>query len=240
MKAEPAGGLLTLLSQVPDPRGLQGRRHPLAALLAAIVCAVLSNARGCDAIAEWVRAKGLGVWHALGGRRRPPCSNTFRDLLAVLPPEEFESRLHAWIQSLPVAEQPSSTAETLPAIPLDGKTLRGTMRAHQSALHLLTAWDARQGGVLKQMVVPHVGQEAELAVHLIRQLVLSGRVVSGDAAFCHVSVCQAVLDQQGDYLLAVKDNQPTLKQALVSEFTAANAAFSPLRTTGAGSGARDV
>lgn len=240
MSTSPAGDLLACLRQVPDPRGLQGRRHPLVAMLAATVCAVLSGARGCDAIAEWVKIRGLAVWHALGGTRHPPCSNCFRDLLAVLPPDVLERALQEWLGLVPATE---STAETLPTeqelptnppvtpVRLDGKTLRGTLTAHAKAIHLLTAWDEEQGGILKQLACESVGQEAQVAVQMIRQLFLKGKVVTADAGFCHATVCQAIRDQQGDYLLTVKDNQPQLKAALELEFLASTEVFSPLRTT---------
>jgi hypothetical protein len=227
VSTSPAGGLLAILAQVPDPRGRQGIRHPLAAMLAAVICAVLSGARGCDAIADWVKVRGLAVWHLLGGTRKPPCSNCYRDLLAVLPPDVLEAVLCQWLDA---ASSDSSSSSALSAVQLDGKTLRGTLQTHVKAVHLLTAWDERHGGVLKQLACDSVGQEAQVAVMLIRQLLLKGKVVTADAAFCQREVCQAVLDQQGDYLLVVKDNQPQLKGALELEFTASGAAFSPSST----------
>lgn len=223
MLTSPAGGLLAILAQVPDPRGRQGIRHPLAAMLAAVICAVLSGARGCDAIADWVKVRGLEVWHLLGGTRKPPCSNCYRDLLAVLPPDVLEAVLCHWLDATISDSSPSE----LYAVQLDGKTLRGTLQTHVKAVHLLTAWDERHGGVLKQLACDSVGQESQVAVTLIRQLLLKGKVVTADAAFCQREVCQAVLDQQGDYLVVVKDNQPQLKRALELEFTASPAAFSP-------------
>ncbi len=192
-------------------------------MLAAVICAVLSGARGCDAIADWVKVRGLAVWHLLGGTRKPPCSNCYRDLLAVLPPEVFETALCQWLDATSSDSSPSD----LNAVQLDGKTLRGTLQTHVQAVHLLTAWDERHGGILKQLACDSVGQEAQVAVTLIRQLLLKGKVVTADAAFCQREVCQAVLDQQGDYLLVVKDNQPQLKRAIELEFTASPAAFSP-------------
>jgi hypothetical protein len=218
--------LLAILAQVPDPRGRQGIRHPLAALLAAVICAVLSGARGCDGIADWVKIRGLAVWHLLGGKRKPPCANCYRDLLAVLPPDVFEAVLRRWLD----ATASDSSSSALAAVQLDGKTLRGTLQTHVKAVHLLTAWDERHGGVLKQLACDSVGQEPQVAVTLISQLLLKGKVVTADAAFCHREVCRAVLDQEGEYLLTVKDNQPQLKAALELEFTASPAAFSPLRS----------
>lgn len=206
-------------------------------MLAATICAVLSGARGCDAIAEWLKIRGLAVWHAMGGTRHPPCSNCFRDLLAVLPPDVLEAALQQWLDIVPATE---STGDTLPrekdvptdkpvtAVRLDGKTLRGTFTVHTKAIHLLTAWDEEQGGLLKQLACESVGQEAQVAVQMMRQLFLKGKVVTADAGFCHTNVCQAILDQQGDYLLTVKDNQPQLKAALELEFMASPEVFSPL------------
>src|SRR3990170_1429784 len=82
-----AGSLLSLLAQIPDPRGRHGRRHPLAAMLAAIICGLLTGARGYKAIAEWTRDQSSPVWHWLGFHRKPPCANSFRNLLLKLSPE---------------------------------------------------------------------------------------------------------------------------------------------------------
>jgi hypothetical protein len=60
------------LEQIPDPRGLQGRRHSLAAMLAAVVVAILCGQRGYAAIAQWLRLQPVNVWHRLGFRRIPP------------------------------------------------------------------------------------------------------------------------------------------------------------------------
>jgi hypothetical protein len=196
-------------------------------MLAAVICAVLSGARGCDAIADWVKVRGLAVWHLLGGTRKPPCSNCYRDLLAVLPPDVLEVALCRWLEAAS-ADSPSSA---LSAVQLDGKTLRGTLQAHVNAVHLLTAWDEQRGGLLKQLACDSVAQEPQAAVTLIRQLLLKGKVVTADAAFCHREVCRAVLNQEGDYLVTVKDNQPQLKAALELEFVASAEAFSPLRPT---------
>ena len=57
-----AGSLLDLLAQIPDPRGRHGRRHPLAAMLATIVCAILTGARGYRAMAQWIHSQNAVVW----------------------------------------------------------------------------------------------------------------------------------------------------------------------------------
>lgn len=226
MKPAPAGSLLTFLSQVPDPRGRQGRRHPLEAMLASVVCAMLQGARGYAAIAEWVHLQEVELWHTLGFTRRPPKEGAFRKLLMALSPAHFECVLSDWAQyCLGVSPE-----ESLEAVSMDGKTLCGTLQPHERAVHLLALLDQRTGCVLSQSRVDTKTNEHKAALELLKTLVLEGRVITGDAMFCQREVCQAIRDRGGHYFVTVKDNQPTLKEAIAAEF---KAAFSPCDRTAA-------
>lgn len=221
MHPAPAGSLLAFLAQIPDPRGRQGRRHSCEALLASVVCALLQGARSYSAIAEWIRCQEPSVWHALGFTRRPPKLGCFRDLLMALPPEQLEQVVRSWVTaclSLPSVDAP------LEAVSLDGKTLCGTLRAHQQAVHLLSLLDQKTGCTLSQTRVDEKTNEAKAALELLCTVILKGRVVTGDAMFCQRDVCQKILDGGGHYLVVVKDNQPSLREAIAAEF---KAAFSP-------------
>ena len=226
MQAAPAGGLLHFLQQVPDPRGRKGRRHPLFAMLATIVCAVLSGARGYEAIAEWIHLQEAGVWHLLGYWRKPPTANCFRDLLMALPPQALENALKAWLaEGFP---QPATPEES--ALAIDAKTLRGTFQLHQRSVQLLAALDHESGCVLAQTFVPGNTNEHKAALSLLKSLVFKGRVVTGDALFCQRDVCETILRGEGEYVLPVKENQPELQRSIASEFAASDEAFSPLPT----------
>jgi len=219
--AVPAGNLLAYLAQVPDPRGRQGRRHPLAAMLAAVVCAMLCGARGYSAIVQWLHALPVPWWHRLGFTRRPPKDHAFRDLLTTIPPETFEATMRAWVdaalgEAIPEAE--------LRAIALDGKTLCGTLQPHQRAVHLLSLFDQRMGCVLSQQRVDEKTNEHKAALELLNTMVLKDCVVTGDAMFCQREICQQIIDSGGDYFLVVKENQPSLQETIAAEF---RAAFSP-------------
>ncbi len=85
-------------------------------------------------------------------------------------------------------------------------------------MHLLALFDQRTGGVLSQQAVPGMTNEAKAALSILKTLVLEGRLVTGDAMFCHRDVCQQIIDGGGDYLIVVKDNQPELKAAIEAEF----------------------
>lgn len=225
MNAPAPGSLPALLASIPDPRGRQGLRHPLAATLAAIVCGILTGARGCEAIAQWTRNQEAKIWHLLGFKRKPPCANTFRNVLACIPPETLESMIAEWIgEKIP---DPPSNAAPVP-IALDGKTLCGTLDKHGRSIHLLALFDHRTGGVLRQLAMPPETNEHKAALLLLKQIALKGRVITGDAIFCQRDLCQQIIDDGGDYFITVKDNQPELKAAIEAEF---QPGFSPLQRT---------
>jgi hypothetical protein len=209
-----AGNLLGLLAQIPDPRGRHGRRHPLAAMLAAIVCGILTGARGYKAISQWARAQHATIGPWLGFQRRPPCANSFRNLLLALDPTVLEEALRQWMQA--VLDQP--LPEDLQGVSLDGKTLCNTLAAHQRNVHLLGLLDQATGGVLGQQAVDPTTNEAKAALEFLKAIVLEGRLITGDAMFCQRDLCRQIVDDQGDYLLVVKDNQPELKAAIEAEF----------------------
>lgn len=193
--------------------------------MAAVVCGILTGARGCDAIAKWIRVQPPKIWHALGFRRRPPCANTYRTLLQRLPAEVFEGVVANWVRALvpdPLPEDPPG-----PPRPtcLDGKTLCGTLTKHGRSVHLLSLFDQQLGCVLRQLEMPPDTNEHKAALQLLKQVALQGRLVTGDAMFCQRDLSQQVVDNRGDYLLAVKDNQPELKAAIEAEF---QPGFSPL------------
>ena len=92
-------------------------------------------------------------------------------------------------------------------------------------MHLLSLLDQQTGGVLRQLKMPPETNEHKAALTLLKAVALKGRLITGDAIFCQRDLCQQVVDDGGDYLLVVKDNQPELKAAIEAEF---QPGFSPL------------
>ena len=230
-----AGSLFELLAKVPDPRGQKGRRHPLPAMLTAIICAILTGARGYRTIAQWTTSQGPKVWEWLGFRRKPPCANTFRNLLLVLEPEVLEVVLLQWMASIldrPALEDilPEDLQQSdIQAVAIDGKTLRNTtahnttalcdtLTAHQRNVQLLSLLDQATGGVLSQQEISPTTNEHKTAVDLLKTIALKGRLVTGDAMFCQRDLCEQIVDSGGHYLVVVKDNQPELKAAIAADF----------------------
>jgi len=220
----PAGSLLQTLQQIPDPRGRQGRRHPFVAMLATIVCAMLCGARSYQAIADWIHAQEPACWYLLGYTRRPPRLGAFRRLLMRVSPQVLEDVLRLWVQRLLPQSLPAHPG-ALQAVAMDGKSLCGTLAEYGRAIHLLSLLDQATGFTLSQMEVPGKTNEHKTALVLLKSLVLTGRVITGDAMFCQRDLCQQICGDGGNYFFEVKDNQPELKAAIAAEF---QPAFSPL------------
>src|SRR5512144_2529378 len=108
MLAPSPSSLLSALAAVPNPRSAHGRRHPLAAMLAAVCCAIRCGARGFKPIALWVHDQDIALMHALGFTRRPPKWGAFRKLLAALAPAAFEGAVARWAEASVVGRPPAA------------------------------------------------------------------------------------------------------------------------------------
>jgi len=137
----------------------------------------------------------------------------------------FEQALTRWITDV-LGQLPDREGPHLIAV--DGKSLRGSWDRFGQAVYLLMAIDQRTSCVLHQQAVPDRTNEHKTSLLMLQELVLTGRIVTLDAAFCQQDVCQTIVDSGGHYVIPVKDNQPTLQSAIASEFAAENAVFSPL------------
>lgn len=196
--------LLEALAQVPDPRGRQGRRHPLSAILSLTVLAMLTGCKTLEAIVQFGRDHGTPLAHALGFRRgKTPAKSTLSDLFRALDVAAFEAVLSRWIaQRLPAEQQV--------VLAVDGKTARGSKDGQTPGQHLVAVYAPHAQAVLAQIRVDAKTNEHKAALQLLGILPLRGRIVTGDAMFCQRDLCAQVIAAQGDYVLTVKDNQPAL------------------------------
>lgn len=223
--------LLEALADVPDPRSRHGRRHPLSALLALTVLAMLRGCKGPTAIAQFGRDHGVALAHALGFRRgKTPAPSCLSDLYSALDAAAFEAALSRWIASRTPASAPGSDKQ---AVSLDGKTLRGSRDGEVPGHHLVSAYAHEHHAVLAQIRVDAKTNEHKAALQLLGILPLKGRVVLGDAMFCQRDVCAQIVTQGGDYLFTVKGNQQGLERDIAAGFAyeasarGIAAAFSP-------------
>jgi hypothetical protein len=236
--------LIEILAEVPDPRSRHGRRHPLSAILALVVFAMLRGCKGPVAIAQLGRDFGTPLAHALGFTRgKTPAASCLSELLARLDAVALEAALARWIRArAPAAGRPDGDKAPEP-LSIDGKTLRGSRDGEVPGQHLVAAYAPLVEAVLAQVRVDAKTNEHKAALQLLGILPVRGRIVLGDAIFCQRDLCAEIIEQGGDYLFFTKANQPGLQTDIGAGFgyeaaaRAVAAAFSP-RRPGAGAGAR--
>jgi predicted transposase YbfD/YdcC len=216
--------LMELLEGIHDPRKARGKRHPLPALLALTVVAMLAGMTSDEAIVQYGKERGWEFLRLLGFTTKwGLCKATYSRVFRRIDVADFEARVGQWIRG-------RLGPGDAPHLSLDGKTARGSRDGGTPGVHLVSASAPDVKAVLAQLRVDAKTNEHKAALELLGVLPLKGKVVTGDAMFTHRDVCAAVLEGGGDYVLPVKDNQPTLAKDIATAFAGPEAGFSPLQT----------
>jgi predicted transposase YbfD/YdcC len=215
--------LVERLETIADPRR-QGEnlKHRLVDLIVLGFCGVLA---GCDdfvELAEWAKGNEGFFRSFLALPHGIPSHDTFTRVFALLPPATLQAVLLPWLLE----------RRGLPGdwIHLDGKTLRQTRRTTPKlkALHVVSAWAGQTGLTLGQVAVDAKSNEITAMPELLKLLDLHEKIVTTDAMGCQKAIAETIVQGGGDYILAVKDNQPTLHAEIRAAF--ATAATPPARS----------
>lgn len=214
MDVQATGVLHGLFADLPDPRR-HNVRHRFTDILTIAILAVMSRANDWAEVVFYaqVRQAWLGTFLALPNGI--PCQDTFRRVFARINPDAFERCFTRWTTNL------SEAAGQLPEgrlIPLDGKTMRQSFEHawNKQGLHLVSAWCQHNQIVLGQLAVEDKSNEITAIPRLLEMLNIKKAVVTIDAIGCQREIAGQIKDQGGEYILAVKDNQPRLHQKVSS------------------------
>lgn len=201
-----------------DPRVERTKRHPLLSIVAIAICAVIIGAETWDEIAEFGTGKQAWFARFLDLPHGIPSHDTFNRVFAALDPRQFRACFAAWM---------GSVAQVLPTtvIALDGKTVRRSHDRHggREAIQIVSAWASANRVVLAQERVNDKANEITALPELLRVLALKGCLVTIDAIGCQKEIAQQILAQGGDYVLALKENQPSLLEEVTTLFAQARA-----------------
>lgn len=207
--------LASVFESLDDPRYARNQLHRLTDILTLAVCAVLSGAETWEAIAQYGRAKEPFFRQFLPLPHGIPSHDTFLRVFAKLDPVKFSQAFGRWMAS-------ACQATGLVPIAIDGKSVRRSPKATATGcLHLVSAWATEQRLTLGQVSVPEGTNEVAVIPELLRMLDLAGAIVTIDAAGSHTHIARQIRRQGGEYLLAVKGNQPTLQAAIEEIFATA-------------------
>jgi len=208
--------LIEHISSIPDPR-IEGKcSHKLVDIVAISICAILCGADDWNSIEEFGNSKQPWFKSFLELPNGIPSHDTFRRLFSMLSPEAFERFFTEWVQGIAGLVQG--------VIAIDGKTLR---RSHdrylgKSAIHMVSAWSVENQLVLGQVKTEEKSNEITAIPKLLKVLAIKGCIITIDAMGCQRVIAQQIIDQEGDYLLALKGNQKRLSKAVEDAFDQAD------------------
>jgi predicted transposase YbfD/YdcC len=188
-----------------DPRIDRTRKHHLLDLVAIAICAVISGADSWVQVEAYGNAKHDWLQRFLQLPNGIPAHDTFGRVFAAIKPTQFQACFTSWRAEL--GEQLG-----LRQIAIDGKTWRGSHDRAQGkvAVHLISAWAVENHLTLGQEAVDPQSNEIPAIPKLLALLDLEGALVTIDALGCQKEIAEQIVEQGGDYVLAVKENQPKL------------------------------
>lgn len=205
-------------SDLADPRG-PNALHDLTELLFIALLATLCGATNCSDMALFARIKEGLLRSVLTLKFGLPSHDTFSRVFRMIEPKAFEKAFQRFMKAF-FAQLRLQKAKGVIAI--DGKALRCAYekgKSHMPAL-MVTAWGAQTRMALAN-VLAEEGGEAAAALSLIELLQLKGCIVTADALHCRRDTVEAIIARKGDYVLALKDNQPKLLAAAKATIGAA-------------------
>lgn len=202
-------------SNVNDPRIDRSKAHRLIDILFISVAGTIAGCDGPSDIAEFTRCQLAWCRKFVPLENGVPSHDTIGRVVSLIKPLEFQNAFVNWIASF-ASEDEGETR----FIPVDGKTLRGSHGAkhRDNPLHLVSAWATQQGMTLGQVAVDTKSNEITAIPKLLDMLELKGAIISIDAMGCQKEIATKIVDGGGDYVLAAKDNQPKLCEAIQAFF----------------------
>jgi predicted transposase YbfD/YdcC len=210
MDAQATAVFFGFFADLPDPRR-HNVRHLFTDILSIAILAVMSRANDWSEIVLYAQIREAWLATFLTLPKGIPCEDTFRRVFARIDPDAFERCFIRWTTALAEA---GAQAPEGKLINLDGKTMRRSFEHawDKQGLHLVSAWCQHNQVVLGQLAVEQKSNEITAIPKLLAMLNIKKAVVTIDAMGCQREIAGQIKSQGGDYVLAVKDNQPALHE----------------------------
>ena len=213
MSKTPVATIVDHFANIDDPRVERTREHKLNDIMVIAICAVICGANHWTEVELFGQAKKKWLQTFLELANGIPSHDTFGRVFASIDPNQFQASFLSWIQSV---------SQLLPAevVAIDGKVIR---RSHdrgigKGAIHMVSAWATANRLVLGQRKVAEKSNEITAIPELLQALALSGCIVTIDAMGCQTEIVQTIVEQEADYVLALKGNQGNLSQDVQEAF----------------------
>ena len=213
--ADPAqASIVEHFQTLEDPRIARTKKHLLLAILVIALCTLLTGGEGFQDMALFGKSKRAWLQTFLALPHGIPSHDTFGRVFARLNPQRFQACFLSWTQAVAQLMQGA-------LVSLDGKTVKASFDRATAAspLHMLSAWCSEQGGlVVGQIKTEQKSNEITAIPELLHLLAIKGCIVTIDAMGCQTQIAAQILEQGGDYLLALKNNHKKTSQAITQHF----------------------
>lgn len=217
-----AASLEESFSSIKDPRLERNKKHQLLDIIILTIFAVISGAEGWEAIEEFGEEKleWLRKWIPLANGI--PSHDCIARVISRILPSQMTDCFIAWTQSMAQISDGEVVA-------IDGKTARRSYNRKDNlgAIHMVSAWANRTGMSLGQVKTDAKSNEITAIPKLLDLLEIKGCIVTLDAMGCQTEIAEKIIEKKADYVLAVKDNQKYLHEAIADYFEQAVAANKP-------------
>jgi len=220
--------------EITDPRQVHKVKHSLLEIVIMTVCAVVTGCKFwnqiedfCKVKEQWFRDKlKLGLNHGI------PSHDTFQRIFATINPKEFEKNFVIWVRTI-------CNLHKGEFVNIDGKTVCGSRKADDSQIHLVSAWANKNQLVLGQTKVADKSNEITAIPYLLDLLDVKNCIITIDAMGCQKAIAEKIVAKEAGYVLALKDNQKSLREDVEEYFKGIPYEKKPLftdKTSGKGHG----
>jgi predicted transposase YbfD/YdcC len=211
-----AESIFEYFSRVTDPRVARTRKHPLTSILVLSLLAIICGADSFVAIELYGQCQKEFLMTFLDLRNGIPSHDTIGRIFAALNPSALQEAFREWVAHLAQVTRGEVVA-------IDGKTLRRSFRhaEDKAFVHMVSAWATQNRVVLGQVKTEEKSNEITAIPRLLELLHIKGATVTIDAMGCQKDIADKITEGDADYMLAVKENQPTLHSDITAVFNRA-------------------
>lgn len=207
-----ANELRSIFSKIDDPRSDINKLHKLEDILLIGIISVICAADTWKNMETYAKAKEEFLRSFLDLPNGIPSDDTFNRVFSSIDSEQFEACFVNWVSRLVNLTDGE-------VIPIDGKTIRGAKsNGKKSPFHMVSAWATNNNLVLGQVKVSEKSNEITAIPKLLELISVKGCTVTIDAMGCQHEIARKIIEQEADYILAVKENQKQLHQDIIDEF----------------------
>jgi predicted transposase YbfD/YdcC len=209
--------LIDVFSDLEDPRLERTKKHSLIDIIMLTICATIAGAEGWDEIVAFGRSKKNWLTRYLELENGIPSADTIRRTISRIKPSEFESRFFKWVMEVFHITEGATIA-------IDGKTARN--KRVKDPVHIVSAWCNSNGGVLLgQVKTDEKSNEITAIPELLKLLEIKGCIITIDAMGCQKEIANQITEHnEAEYILALKENHPTLHGQVQDYFSACDGA----------------